>query len=179
MGELAVFGSFLSLTHPATLVRHCCRRVWSAVDAPLALPCSLPVGSMCTGYPNLCPSPSCREPLNPASNSTLPAINAVLAELAGVSLDETLHLGGDEVNPNCWTQSPQIQAWMVAHGMNSTDQVAHFGSNWGCASDVVLPQTLVWCNCLLFANFRFTSTSLLRQMPWRWPWASLLSAGRR
>lgn len=79
---------------------------------------------MCDGYPELCPSPTCREPLNPAYSGTLPAVQAVLAELAALSLDDALHLGGDEVDGTCWAQSPQVAAWMADHGMNSTDQVS-------------------------------------------------------
>lgn len=86
---------------------------------------------MCVGYPDLCPSLTCREPLNPASNETLPAIQTVLSELAGLSLDDTLHLGGDEVDGACWQQSPQIVAWMAAHGLNNTDEVGKMrGSPW-------------------------------------------------
>lgn len=81
---------------------------------------------MCDGYPELCPSPTCREPLNPAYNGTLPAVQAVLAELAALSLDDALHLGGDEVDGTCWAQSPQVAAWMADHGMNSTDQVYEY-----------------------------------------------------
>lgn len=74
-------------------------------------------GSMCDGYPELCPSLTCREPLNPASNATLPALTSVIGTLANVSIDDVIHLGGDEVNPTCWNESSVIRQWMIDHGM--------------------------------------------------------------
>jgi hexosaminidase len=83
-------------------------------------------GSMCDAYPSLCPSPTCREPLNPASADTLPAISSVLDALSGVQIDDVLHLGGDEVDPTCWADSPQVQDWMRAQGLNSTDGIYEY-----------------------------------------------------
>lgn len=127
---------------------------------------------MCDGYPELCPSPTCREPLNPACNETLPAIQAVLAELAALSLDDALHLGGDEVNGACWAQSPQVEAWMAAHGMNSTDQVRVPASAGGRGARYL---HLLRVRC--FA--RCTSTSFLRRMAWPSTSGSRRSDGRR
>lgn len=58
-------------------------------------------GSICTGYPDACPSPTCTMPVNPASNTTLPLINAVLAEISALTPDTYFHLGGDEVDTRC------------------------------------------------------------------------------
>ncbi len=71
-------------------------------------------GSLCIGYPEVCPSPTCTMPLNPASPDTLPLINAVLKELVALAPDTYFHLGGDEVNTDCWTNTPAIVAWMAA-----------------------------------------------------------------
>jgi hexosaminidase len=81
---------------------------------------------MCDAYPSLCPSPTCREPLNPASPDTIPAITSVIQALAGVQIDDAIHLGGDEVNPACWAQSAEVQAWMAQQGYNSTDQIYEY-----------------------------------------------------
>ena len=129
---------------------------------------------MCDGYPELCPSPTCREPLNPACNETLPAIQSVLAELAALSLDDALHLGGDEVNGACWAQSPLVEAWMAAHGMNSTDQVRGrpaSGAGGGWARDLHLLRVRCSARC--------TSTSFLRRMAWLSTSGSRRSDGRR
>lgn len=61
-------------------------------------------GSWCTGYPDICPSMKCSEPLNPASNSTFPLIESLLGECTGYQAGSglfpygLLHLGGDEVS---------------------------------------------------------------------------------
>ena len=46
--------------------------------------------------------------------------------LAGVQVDEVLHLGGDEVDPTCWADSAEVQAWMQAQGINSTDGIYEY-----------------------------------------------------
>lgn len=33
-----------------------------------------------------------------------------------------IHLGGDEVNTDCWTKTPAIANWLAAHNMTA-DQV--------------------------------------------------------
>ena len=61
------------------------------------------LSSACKGYPNLCPA-SCAwdagdnaVPLAPADNGTWAMLRDTLTELAALSPDAFLHLGGDEV----------------------------------------------------------------------------------
>ena len=54
--------------------------------------------SWCVGYPEICPSPSCKSPLNPASNFTWELLTSFIDEAAKLFLDDHIHLGGDEVN---------------------------------------------------------------------------------
>jgi hexosaminidase len=74
--------------------------------------------SWCKGYPEVCPSPSCTQPLNPATPATFALIDALLGECtgraagAGIFPEDFIHLGGDEVNTNCWTKTPAIAAWL-------------------------------------------------------------------
>ena len=111
-------------------------------------------GSICTGYPDACPSPTCTMPVNPANNITYDLINSVLTEIAALSPDNCacvagigggwadtaspdgvphlpdhippltpraadMHLGGDEVDTKCWTDSAQITAWMNQHNLTA------------------------------------------------------------
>ena len=61
----------------------------------------------CKGYPEICPSPSCLEPLNPATNATYELLDDLLEDLtggtrgSGLFYDNVMHLGGDEVNTAC------------------------------------------------------------------------------
>ena len=94
-------------------------------------------GSWCKGYPAVCPSPSCTQPLNVASNATFELITNLLLEMTGGKLstpgapsglfpEGLLHLGGDEVNTACWTSSPSISAWLAARSMTADDGYAYF-----------------------------------------------------
>jgi len=82
-------------------------------------------GSVCVGYPEICPSPTCTMPLNPASPMTLQVVNAVLKEMASLTTDTYFHLGGDEVDTSCWSSTPAIVQWMNAHNY-TTDQTYEY-----------------------------------------------------
>jgi hexosaminidase len=89
------------------------------------------MGAMCKAYPELCPTPACdpaygSDVLDPSSNATLPAMQAVVDALVGASVDSVLHLGGDEVSDACWLASPAVRAWMAAHNATSGDDVYRF-----------------------------------------------------
>ena len=86
--------------------------------------------SMCVSYPALCcGAVGPNTPLTPVpdaagKNATLDAIRAVLGELAALPhVGEFLHLGGDEVDPSCWNNTPAVRAWMAAHGIATPDGV--------------------------------------------------------
>lgn len=94
-------------------------------------------GSWCTGYPEVCPSPSCNQPLNVANNATFDLITALLNECtggakstrdhpSGLFPDNFIHLGGDEVNTDCWTKTPSIQSWLTKHGYTADQAYAYF-----------------------------------------------------
>jgi len=74
--------------------------------------------SWCAGYPEVCPSPTCLEPLNPAADATWALITDLFQDLtggkrgSGLFYDNMFHLGGDEVNTDCWTESPSITQWL-------------------------------------------------------------------
>jgi len=76
-------------------------------------------GSWCAGYPNICPSPTCREPLDPSSDQTFQVLQSLLnevtggAQFGGLFPDNFVHLGGDEVDTSCWSSTPHIQAWLT------------------------------------------------------------------
>ncbi|PNX97377.1 beta-hexosaminidase 1-like protein, partial [Trifolium pratense] len=50
------------------------------------------------GYPDLWPSPSCREPLDVSKNYTFDVISGILSDMRKIFPFELFHLGGDEVN---------------------------------------------------------------------------------
>eukprot|EP00759_Apiculatamorpha_spiralis_P047501 PhF_6_TR43148/c0_g1_i1/m.66038/K12373/HEXA_B; hexosaminidase len=83
--------------------------------------------SWCNGYPEICPSPTCTQPLNPANPKTFDVLGGLLNDFtggtrgSGLVPENLFHLGGDEVDTSCWSQSPTISAWMKAQNL-TTDQ---------------------------------------------------------
>ena len=91
----------------------------------------------CKGYPEVCPSASCTQPLNVASNATFDLIERLLGEMtggkqsapgrpSGLFPDDFLHLGGDEVDTSCWSSTPAIASWLKARNMSPDDGYAYF-----------------------------------------------------
>ena len=93
--------------------------------------------SWCLGYPEICPSPTCQQPLNVANNATFDLIGDLLNECTGGSSstkgkpmglfpDNMIHLGGDEVNTGCWDSTPSVAKWLKDRGMTADDGYAYF-----------------------------------------------------
>eukprot|EP00939_MAST-03C_sp_MAST-3C-sp1_P002177 g2177.t1 len=97
--------------------------------------------SWCTGYPEICPSATCQQPLNVANNKTFDVIDAILEECtggktgAGLFPDHYVHLGGDEVDTSCWTNTPETADWLKARNMTGDDGYAYFVKR---AADIAL-----------------------------------------
>jgi len=96
-----------------------------------------------TGYPDLlpqdyaqnsqcsstCPVDPCDVPVDPSSPLIFPLLDSLLGEMVGeggLFFDQFVHLGGDEVQYACWSQSSRIQAFMKANGMTSYDQLYEY-----------------------------------------------------
>jgi len=88
--------------------------------------------SWCVGYPPLCPSPNCTMPLDPSSPLTWEVISGVLSEVTGgvqfggLFPDNFVHLGGDEVNTDCWTDTPHVAKWMQENDLNTSTTYMYF-----------------------------------------------------
>lgn len=75
------------------------------------------------GYPDLWPSPSCREPLDVSKNFTFDVISGILTDLRKIFPFDLIHLGGDEVHTSCWTSTPHVKDWL--EGNNLTAKAAY------------------------------------------------------
>jgi hypothetical protein len=53
--------------------------------------------------------------LDPTQNATYLLIAEVLGELAGLFPDEFMHIGADEVAPECWASEPRVLQWARAN----------------------------------------------------------------
>mmetsp|Transcript_29905 Transcript_29905/g.92579 ORF Transcript_29905/g.92579 Transcript_29905/m.92579 type:complete len:512 (+) Transcript_29905:1189-2724(+) len=82
--------------------------------------------SWCAGYPEVCPSTTCDQPLDVSSDATFELIDAILGDAAAVFPDQFVHLGGDEVNTDCWDSTPHVKDWLDARNMSADDGYAYF-----------------------------------------------------
>ncbi|CAL0314657.1 unnamed protein product [Lupinus luteus] len=79
-----------------------------------------------TGYPDLWPSPSCREPLDVSKTFTFDVISGILTDLRKIFPFELFHLGGDEVNTSCWRDTSHVKEWLQNHNMTAKDAYEYF-----------------------------------------------------
>jgi len=83
--------------------------------------------SWCVGYPDVCPSSTCFTPLDVSANATYDLFTGLFGELTGKANGQGLfpenlfHLGGDEVDTSCWTNTPHIQNWLTANNLTAKE----------------------------------------------------------
>lgn len=88
--------------------------------------------SWCKGYPEVCPSENCFEPLDPTSDKTWELIQGVLDEWSGkeqgkgIFFDNYFHMGGDEVDTRCWKSTVHIIEWMKKNNLTDHDTYKYF-----------------------------------------------------
>ena len=97
--------------------------------------------SWCKSYPEVCTSCTAHSgstlPLNPAVNATFEMMESVLAEMTGGSASTSgsphglfpgnmIHLGGDEVDADCFNRDPTVAAWMTKSGLNASQAYGYF-----------------------------------------------------
>jgi hexosaminidase len=65
--------------------------------------------------------------IDPTRETTYAFLDSFIGEMSALFPDKYFHIGGDEVNPKQWNDSPRIQAFEKAHGMkNAHDLQAYF-----------------------------------------------------
>ncbi|XP_028791124.1 beta-hexosaminidase 1 [Neltuma alba] len=79
-----------------------------------------------TGYPELWPAPSCREPLDVSKKFTFDLISGILTDMRKIFPFELFHLGGDEVNTDCWSNTTHVKEWLQNHNMTAKDAYEYF-----------------------------------------------------
>jgi len=124
--------------------------------------------SWCTGYPEICPSVSCNQPLNVANDKTFDVITGLLMEMTGgvankpdapstgIFKSNMIHLGGDEVNTACWDSTPAVAAWMKTKGYTADQAYAYFVKK---VADVAIAQghrPVQWSE--VFDHFKYNLT---------------------
>ncbi|KAI9124381.1 hypothetical protein K1719_004303 [Acacia pycnantha] len=78
------------------------------------------------GYPELWPAPSCREPLDVSKKFTFDLFSGILTDMRKIFPFELFHLGGDEVNTDCWSNTTHVKEWLQNHNMTAKDAYEYF-----------------------------------------------------
>lgn len=78
------------------------------------------------GYPSLWPSKDCQQPLDVSNEFTFKVIDGILSDFSKIFKFKFVHLGGDEVDPSCWTKTPHITKWLKEHRMNGSQAYQYF-----------------------------------------------------
>ena len=106
--------------------------------------------SACKGYPQLCPADCAWDagansvPLAPASNDTWTVLSDTLAELAALSPDAFLHLGGDEVDNTCWELDGATKEWAQANGLAVGEIYGYFVQRMNAVARALGRSPLRW-----------------------------------
>nr|GEU52775.1 beta-hexosaminidase 1 [Tanacetum cinerariifolium] len=79
-----------------------------------------------TGYPDLWPSASCKEPLDVSKNFTFEVLSGILEDMREIFPFELFHLGGDEVNTDCWKSTAHVKQWLQETNMTTKDAYQYF-----------------------------------------------------
>ena len=67
--------------------------------------------------------------LNPAMPQTNRVVESLIDDMCNLFPGEYIHLGGDEIAPGAWEQSPKVQALMNEHDLKNTKDVASWFIN--------------------------------------------------
>lgn len=85
---------------------------WAHAEPSAVVPCPARVSADAEGLEHGMDKAA----LHPLSERTYELADALLTELAGLFPDEYVHLGGDEVDGECWLEDARIREWALAHG---------------------------------------------------------------
>ncbi|CAL5210265.1 unnamed protein product [Lathyrus oleraceus] len=78
------------------------------------------------GYPDVWPSPSCKTPLDVSKGSTFDVLSGIMTDMRKIFPFELFHLGGDEVDTECWTNTSRVNKWLQSHNMTANDAYEYF-----------------------------------------------------
>lgn len=78
------------------------------------------------GYPKLWPTPNCTEPLDVSKDFTFEVVSGILADMRKIFPFGLFHLGGDEVNTDCWNSTPHVKQWLQQNNMTAKDAYQYF-----------------------------------------------------
>jgi hexosaminidase len=138
--------------------------------------------SWCKNYPEVCTTCKAQSgstlPLNPARNATFQLLEAVLGEVTGGGASTTgspqglfpgnmVHLGGDEVDADCFNRDPEIAMWMAKNGMNASDAYAYFTQRVTAMANAQGRRVVQWAEVYANVGTQLAKSSIVHI--WRSP----------
>ncbi|KAF6136399.1 hypothetical protein GIB67_038971 [Kingdonia uniflora] len=99
--------------------------IWEPGGSNFSLP-GVPKVILGTGYPDLWPSLTCREPLDITKEFSFDVISGILSDMRKIFPFELFHLGGDEVNTDCWNSTLHVKQWLQERNMTTKDAYQYF-----------------------------------------------------
>jgi hexosaminidase len=119
----------------------------------------------CKGYPEVCTACTAQKgstlPMNVARNATFALLESLLGEMTGGTASTVgspkglfpgnmIHLGGDEVDADCFNRDPEIAAWMVKRGINASEAYGYFTQRVGAMAKAQGRRVVQWAE--VYAN---------------------------
>ena len=94
-------------------------------------------------------------PLNVAHNATFELLESLLLEMTGGNASTAgsprglfpgnmIHLGGDEVDADCFNRDPEIASWMAKRGMDSSEAYGYFTQRVGAMAKAQGRRVVQW-----------------------------------
>ena len=138
--------------------------------------------SWCENYPEVCTACTAHSgstlPLNVARNATFDMMEAVLSEMTGGSASTAgsprglfpgnmIHLGGDEVDADCFNRDPEVAAWMAKRGLNASDAYGYFTQRVGAMAKAQGRRVVQWAEVYANVGTQLDKSSIVHI--WRSP----------
>ena len=138
--------------------------------------------SWCENYPEVCTACTAKSgstlPLNPARNATFEMMEAVLGEMTGGSASTVgsprglfpgnmIHLGGDEVDADCFNRDPEIAAWMAQKGLTASEAYGFFTQRVGAMAKAQGRRVVQWAEVYANVGTKLDKSSIVHI--WRSP----------
>lgn len=117
-------------------------------------------------------------PLNPSRNATFDLLESLLKEMTGGSASTTgspqglfpgnmIHLGGDEVDADCFNRDPEVAAWMAQKGLNASEAYGYFTQRVGAMAKAQGRRVVQWAEVYANVGTRLDKSSIVHI--WRSP----------
>jgi hexosaminidase len=81
---------------------------------------------MCSSTAKRAQTPWNIYPLDPSSNLTYIVVESILTQIASIFPSKYLHIGGDEINEQCWEENSNLTSWANQIGISPREITKYF-----------------------------------------------------